>query len=280
MPLHSNSQDDKRIIKRLEKQSDRHRQEISDHRAVINNMKIVNKSITEENQYLKNFIRDLERKSHIISENNINQTHGFNNKIETLNKNHTENHRKMKIMETKLNNSEKLNIKFKKVINNNMKKIHDIEQENDMIHQKHNILQTQYNNLLYEYRCFMRDLELELEESQPLLNNSENMELYQIDKVKRYSLANFKFEKKIENKNKNKDNITFLYKPMSKASNAGGFPTLFSELQNFLNVPPTQPTSRSGNAEQKYIDEVQTINKKIVTENQSLRNERYKLQIQ
>lgn len=268
MPPSSNSYNDKKVIKRLEKQSDRHLKEISQHRASINNMKVINRSLLDENKFLKDYIRDMERQNTNARQNNTTKIHKLNTDIDDLNNKNSDNI-------AKLNNITKLNNKLKTTINNNFKKITKLEGDKDTMQQNYNILETKYNELLYQHRCFLRDLEKDLEECQPLLSSIDNPCLYQMDKLEKHNLANFKFAKKIENKNSNKDNISFLYKPMSKSSN-GGFPTLFSELQNFLNVPPT--TSRCDNNQKKYVDEVQAINKKIVNENQSLRNERYKLQ--
>jgi chromosome segregation ATPase len=213
-----------------------------------------------------------------------------NEKTEMNNKKTEKNNEKNNEIQKNIQNELKTKENFKNTIKNIFKKVYVIQKDNALIKEDYSILSNDYNDLnnkykkinnkyneiVAEYREYQRDLEQNLEESQPLLGPSK---MIQFDKLKKYSCANFLTAKKIENKISNKDNILFINKPMSNFNNTGGLPTIWSELQDFFVPQPTKNhTCRSHTSnnfpqhpyKKSHVDEVKRINHDIAVENSKL----------
>lgn len=261
----------KRKVKQLTRQEFQYKNKIKEQHGIIDNVKNVNKCLLDENFFLKNFIEDITQKNTETYQNNIKYSHTLTQKIEELeleNDNYKSINEKLNI---KYKKSETYNRKLKQCLENNLKKINQSKSDYDILQQEYSELNNKYKDMVHEFRCFRRDIEQGLEESRPLLGSEMyNCSEYQIDKLKKYSLADFITKKKIDNKKSDKDNITFLFKPMT-TSDAQNYPSLFSEVQNFLNMKPS--TTRSDN-----LNEIRNVNQKIVIENQSLRSDKHKLE--
>lgn len=292
-------------IKQLEKYNVKYKRDNWNLKSENRNLTNINQNLKDEIFFLKRFIQDLGEKSDITHQDNIKYVNKLNEDIKKINKESDKYYRenqelirqnkeltdKNKEINEKYSKNMKSKENFKKTIKSVFKKIYTIQKENKLIQEDYNELSDdyeelnekyekinkKYDELFNEYREYQRNLEQSLEESQPLLGPSK---MPQFDKLKKYSCANFRTAKKIENKKNNKDNISFINKPMSNFNNTGGLPTIWSELQDFF-VPPQSSkshTSRSQSSnkcpqhpyKQSHVDEVRRINHDIAVENSKL----------
>jgi chromosome segregation ATPase len=231
----SNEKNLTKIIKRLEKQDLINKEKNQNYIYVNKHLTTINKNIKDENFFLKNFIRDLQYKSDEAHKYNSDVVYNLQLKLEESEQKTKDYLSVNQLINKKLDNSEDFNKKLKKCMANTFKKLYSYQKQNDELIQDNKQIENKYNTLIDEYRCFRRDIEQNIEESTPLLNNNSFPEEYQINKIISYSFANFESAKKIDNKKPNKDNILLFNKTMdSQSKNNGKFPSLLSEIQTFL----------------------------------------------
>jgi chromosome segregation ATPase len=223
------------IIRQLEKQASKNKKEIKNYIYANQHLTTINKQMEKDNFFLKKFIQDLEWKSDEAHKYNSDILYKLQLKLEKSEQK-TKNFLNInQSINTKLNDSENFNKKLKKCLDNTFKKLYLYQKQNDELMQHNKELDNNYNTLIDEYRCFRKDIEQNIEESLPLLNNNSFSNGYQINKFIGYYLANFESAKKIDNKKTNKDNILLLNKTMtSHSKDSGSFPSLLSEIQSFL----------------------------------------------
>ena len=241
-----------------------------------------NKRLTIDNNELNNFNKELEKeKADLVKVNNE-----YKNDIMILLKKLEDNiayvngiKKGFKNVFKKLYMSQKENTLIKQeysLLSDEQNKLsnsyRNLSDDYNNLSDNYNDLSDNYVNLSHEYKVFRRDLEQSLEESVPLLGDNQ---MSQLDKIRKYSslkFDNFTSKKKIENKKNNKDNISFINKPMSKFSNEEGLPTLFSVIDDFFSPPkpPQKQKPSKGWSNPKAFHEAQQINHDIAIENSKL----------
>jgi chromosome segregation ATPase len=235
MPKSSIEKKMTQIIKRMEKEASKNKAEIQNQIYINQHLTTINIKTKEDNFFLKKFIQDLQYKCDEAHKYNNRVVYNLQLKLEESEQKNKDYLNVNQVINKKLDDSENFNQKLKKCLANTFKKLYSYQKQNDELIQNNKDLENKYNTLIDEYRCFRRDIDQNMEESLPLIDNGSLPSEYQFNKLVKYSFANFENAKKIDNKKTNKDNILLLNKTMnSHSKDNGNFPSLLTEIQSFL----------------------------------------------
>lgn len=273
-------------VKNLEKQLTKNNKELYKKNAYINNLKMCNDSLKDENFFLKKFINDLEDKFKNDQEYNNNSINNLKNEILDLKESKTiyqqvkqqnnAKYHKLELENKKIKEqNEELNKKNDEMTNL-LRHYHKEPNNNSclncsIIQKKYNSVIEEKKDLVKEFNIYRRDWDQLLEETEPLIPPTYNYTMGdRINKVIANNSDILCSAKKIEIKKSVKDNIPILFKnKMSNKHTGSELPSLLSELSQLF-LPRELSTPKPKTKPQKSQTEI--INEDIARENSKLHN--------